>query len=148
MRQVLAILVLIGLGLGSTSTAQETKLQQAALSELSSELTECAVYYSLGAQCVENSPGHSNDTVERSRAVANSLVHMAEQFGRAGGVSQKAMEARIRLYADQMFKEIENSCANISILMEKHGQSCRRLAEAPNTRLQEILEEYQKRGLP
>ena len=45
------------------------------------------------------------------------------------GVSEKALKARMELAIEDMKAETENNCLNISVLYQKHANSCKFLYE-------------------
>ena len=51
------------------------------------------------------------------------------------------MEARLRLVSEDMKKQIDNGCQNISVILEKYGSNCKIMLDDPN---RAFLEESEK----
>jgi hypothetical protein len=62
-----------------------------------------------------------------------------------GGVNNAAMQAQLRLTIRDMAAQMDKSCANFAILIEKYAESCKGLVEHPDQRYLEIIRSYEKR---
>ena len=88
----------------------------------------CEVYHSLVAQCVANRD--PNDPLAASyRKTSAAFVERSVKVGQAIGLSEKALSARVEIAQQGMFSEIENTCTNISVLLQQHAKQCKRLLE-------------------
>jgi hypothetical protein len=114
--------------------------QADAFVELSSELTECLAYYKVGNQCAAN----SNIAVPGSAKLDNYLTELVVAAGQAGHMSTDAMAANMRITMGAMVKEVNKSCANFPILVDRYADSCKSLAEHPELRFSAILGGYLK----
>ena len=88
----------------------------------------CGVYHSLVAQCVENRD--PNDPLAKTyRQTSTAFTERALKLGQLIGLSEKALIARVQIAQQDMFSEIENTCTNISVLLQQHAKQCKRLFE-------------------
>jgi len=54
-------------------------------------------------------------------------------------MSPKTHVARLAMATDEMMAEIEKTCSNISIILNKHARSCQLLLEKPEEALGRFL---------
>jgi len=88
----------------------------------------CGVYHSLVAQCLTNRD--QNDPLAESyRQTSMTFTKRAVEVGQLIGLSEKALSARVQIAQQGMHSEIENTCTNISVLLQQHAKQCKRLLE-------------------
>jgi hypothetical protein len=120
---VIAALILIG----PEARAVEDEANRFA-NNFSHENLICGVYHSLVAQCVANRD--PNDPLaETYRQTSMAFIERSVKVGRAIGLSEKALTARVEIAQQGMRSEIENTCTNISVLLQQHAKQCKRLLE-------------------
>ena len=99
-------------------------------SNMSHEFTTCHSYYQLAVIVLEkndpNNPGKISMMKTRDLAGEGVLL-----FGKKAGLSVKALLARGSMEVDMMLKEIDNNFANIAVLVNKYGKSCKKLLTDP-----------------
>ena len=99
-------------------------------SNMSHEFTTCHSYYQLAVIVLEkndpNNPGKISMMKTRDLAGEGVLL-----FGKKAGLSVKALLARGSMEVDMMLKEIDNNFANIAVLANKYGKSCKKLLNDP-----------------
>jgi hypothetical protein len=59
-------------------------------------------------------------------------------------MSPQAMAAQLRLTMQNMKQQIQNSCANWAILIEKYSQLCKPLVGESDTRITHIISGYRR----
>jgi hypothetical protein len=120
---VIAALILIG----PEARAVEDEAHRIA-NNFSHENLICGVYHSLVSQCAANRDP-KDELVERYRQTSMTFIERAVKVGRVIGLSEKALSARVEIAQQGMLSEIENTCTNISVLLQQHAQQCKRLYE-------------------
>ena len=88
----------------------------------------CGVYHSLVMQCAANRDP-KDEIVEKYRQTSMTFIERSVKVGQAIGLSEKAISARMEIAQQGMMSEIENTCTNISVLLQQHAQQCKRLYE-------------------
>ena len=94
--------------------------------KFSQENLICGAYYSLVSQCLAKD-GPKDELVEKYRQASLTFIERAVKVGREIGLSEKALSVENAKQA--MMSEIEDTCTNVSVLLEKHAQRCKRLFE-------------------
>ena len=106
-----------------------------AVAGLISDLVECAVFYSImGAG--EDSSGNLSKDSERFLALTEQVSSIAFHLADSVGMKSETLAANAESYAKKMGNEIGGDGINISILINKHGDFCKRLVEDPEKRLE------------
>ncbi len=109
------------------------------MNEFSSELLECAAYFFVSAQCIENHPDpRAPKLASDYRSAAEKLTGIAITTGRSVGISDDAFAARTRLTFAQQMKSINNNCINVSVLLDRYSDFCMHLSRTPDQRLDEL----------
>ena len=84
-----------------------------------------------------------------NRSAADQIGELALRVGKSIGMSEQAVTARARLANDTLNKEINNNCANLSILQERYANFCKKLSRRPDERLKELVQcSVNKTALP
>ena len=94
--------------------------------KFSQENLVCGAYYSLVSQCLAKD-GPKDELVEKYRQASLTFIERAVKVGRGIGLSEKALS--VENAKRDMMSEIEDTCTNVSVLLEKHAQRCKRLFE-------------------
>ena len=110
-----------------------------AVNELSGELLECSVYFTISAQCVR---GHPDPTVPRLIKNLDEMSTTAGvrsmEVGKAVGVTEAAVGSRMKLITNEMMKSMNDNCVNISVLLERYANFCQQLLQDMDPRLIEL----------
>jgi len=88
----------------------------------------CGAYHSLVSQCLANRDP-KDELVDKYRQTALTFIERAVKAGRGIGLSEKVISAKVEVPKQEMMSEIDGLCTNISLLLEKHAQRCKRLYE-------------------
>lgn len=107
--------------------AAEDEAQRIA-NNFSHENLICGVYHSLVSQCLANRD-LKDGLVEQYQQTSMAFIERSVKIGRAAGLSEAALSARVDIAQQDMRSEIENSCTNIAVLLRKHAQQCKQLYE-------------------
>lgn len=121
--------------------ASESRTPQEAMNEFSSEVAECAAYFSITLICVANSGKIDKADLAGYEKMREAYLELLFRTGKLAGVSGKASLARFELYLKDMMKETDKECINIAVLLNRYGASCRFVLEHPDRRLEQFLDE-------
>jgi hypothetical protein len=139
-------LVVLTLALGSTqatnaqdgASALDPKAKQEA-NNLAHEHLICAAYATIVAACMIQKNGENDPTGQRYKEVGLALMERGFRIGDIAGVSFNASKARFEMASQEMREKIENSCSNISILLQEHMNACVTLHNEGPDRLRTIV---------
>jgi hypothetical protein len=120
---MIAVLILTGSGMG----AAEDETQRIG-NNFSHENLICGVYHSLVMRCAANRDP-KDEIVEKYRQTSMTFIERSVSVGKVVGLSEKALTARMEMAQQEMMSDIENTCTNISVLLQKHAMQCKRLYE-------------------
>ena len=115
------------------SAAELPWTQQDIFHEISAEAAYCASYYGIVQHCVENSS--ADELAKRLDYMIDVASNVSTQFGIASGMTEEAMMAFTALAVGSLKGSIHNSCANLSVLILKYGETCMALLENPASRI-------------
>jgi len=111
--------------------------QRDALNEASSEAAQCHAYYAVSQKCAEDS-GQTALSAQLQDAI-DSSSKIQFLTGRAAGMSDQALLASLQLTLEAANSSIGNSCVNVSVLIVKYADHCKRLIENPQSRIQTLM---------
>ena len=124
----------------AVARAQEPSPEEiAAWRQLSAEYVECTAFYSLVGICME--PADDKSLSERAMKTQDTMLERAVRLTAKAKLKFETIDARSKLSTDSMLEEIGKDCGNISVLLAKHGKTCRRLFENPKLRELELITE-------
>lgn len=107
-----------------------------AVDELSSEMSQCSAFFAISAQCFERYPdSRAQQIASQFRQTADSTGIIAKDIGKTAGVSQAAIDARLKQDFRDQSRLIKNSCINLSVIQNRYGNFCKRIAQDPVARL-------------
>lgn len=124
----------------AVARAQEPSPEEiAAWRQLSAEYIECVAFYSLVGICMESADDKSLS--ERAMKTQDAMLKRAVRLTAKAKLKFETIDARSKLSTDSMLEEIGKDCGNLSVLLAKHGKTCRRLFENPKLRELELITE-------
>jgi hypothetical protein len=124
----------------AVARAQEPSPEEiAAWRQLSAEYVECVAFYSLVGICMESA--NDKSLSERAMKTQDAMLERAVRLTAKAKLKFETIDARSKLSMDSMLEEIGKDCGNISVLLAKHGKTCRRLFENPKLRELELITE-------
>ena len=94
--------------------------------KFSQENLICGAYYSLVSQCLAKD-GPKDELDKKYRQASLTFIERAVKVGQGIGLSEKTLS--VESAKRDMMSEIEDTCTNVSVLLEKHAQRCMRLFE-------------------
>jgi hypothetical protein len=125
----------------TVSQAQSEEDSLWAVNELSVELQQCSQYLLISSICMKDFPNPDAPALATDYlASANRIGELAFSLAGAAGISSEATKARMRLINVEMMKSIDDSCGNISILIERYSSFCKAMLKDPAPRLKELTE--------
>lgn len=120
----------------SSSNAQEiNENTRMAIANFAFETMECISFYSVLSNMENNSPEWSEmaenygNLVEEMSIAALGLANQIQ-------LNPDVLMLKAQQYTSEMGELIGYDAINISLLLEKHGESCKNLVEEPAARLQ------------
>jgi len=113
--------------LASTGNGSAQGLDRRQLNELQEQFTTCAVFYEVSGTCVGSSDPQLAMRMSQS---ADLMRQGAIMLGTQVGLSGDAMVSRQRMIMRQFRDVMQSDCVNISSILHRHAQACRRLSEA------------------
>jgi hypothetical protein len=70
---------------------------------------------------------------------SDTMVGIALQLGRQVGVSDESIGSSMKMYIKHMNASMNNTCVNVSVLMDRYLKFCQGLQRDPTVRLTELL---------
>lgn len=97
------------------------------MNNLAHEFAECAAYYAIASKLIEpQSPATAKQLDEAGAAAL---------AGSTGLTSEAVTNARVEMAAKLMVKELGDSAANFSILLNKYSDPCGQAISDPEARM-------------
>ena len=111
--------------------------------QLSDELASCDAYCLIISRCL-GGPRSAQDPANSSLAQqyadqSKTLRRLAFLFSESAGRADAATSAFIDRVTRNAMQRIRQSCANVTTVVDEHGQECQQLAEHPDDRLETLL---------
>ncbi len=120
------IVLAIALLVPAIAKAEDLKRAQQILNNYSHQNVVCTAYYLFVMKCLKgwDPTDKSIDVYEK---VSRELLHRSLVAGKASGLSDAAMEARILQEVDEQRTATENSCSNSEVLRARYREMCKAL---------------------
>lgn len=115
MKKIIVALALVVGVLGSSSVSFGA--DENALNELASNSSMCAAYYMVVEECIKDDK--HIDTKKKFSELCDEMLMASIVFS-----NQETAQSRLNLFKKQLYGEVENSCGNISRIVEKYGNNC------------------------
>ena len=113
--------------------------------KFSQENLICGAYYSLVSQCLAKD-GPKDELDKKYRQASLTFIERAVKVGQGIGLSEKTLS--VESAKRDMMSEIEDTCTNISVLLEKHAQRCKRLFEDGPESFADEMSRAKKAAMP
>ena len=140
-----ALVAALALTVHATRAADDEA--QRITNEFSQENLICGAYHSLVSQCLANADP-KDELVAKYRHTSLTFIERAVKVGRGVGISEKEFSAKVESAKQEMMSEIEGVCTNISFLLEKHAQRCKRLYEDGPKSFADQMSRAKKAAMP
>jgi hypothetical protein len=113
--------------------------EKRAVNELSGELLECSVYFTISAECMRGHPDPRVPSIIKKYEEASTTAGgKAMMVGRIVGLTDDAVASRMKLIQNEMMKSIKDNCVNIAVLLERYANFCPGLLQDMDPRLNEL----------
>lgn len=143
MKKWIVVLALVATPPAQTLAQPTEDAVRRATNEASFEMVECAAYFMVISNGLRQTPGEkfqaTADRYEKLSGEAMSYgLHMANLIDQ----KQETVVARLEMATKQMIEEMGNDYVNVSILMNKYGDTCTIAMEDPASRLEYWIEKH------
>src|SRR5262245_13600846 len=122
--------------LGANVQAAESTAVALAYKYMSQDMTTCTVFYMLSGKCLGKDNPELSEQIEKAASV---MANLAVLTGKHAGLKDNAMVARTKIQMTKLQAQAGNDCANISVLLNRYGESCKALASHPEDSFQRVL---------
>lgn len=109
-----------------------------AMNNLAHEHAICVAFYIIGGACFKDKA--DAQTREHLKKISTSMLELAAMFTKEARLKRETLSARLEMAGKEQRKDINDDCGNISILLNKHGESCKALSEDPVSRFEKLYE--------
>ena len=109
--------------------AEFSDKEKTAWNNVQQEITTCAAFLSFGRACAPEDA--TPELAARLSKTIDYFTAMATEVGNRIGMTQDAMQSRLKMELDDQSKLLRGSCVNYSSLMERHINRCKFVGEHP-----------------
>ncbi|MGH6673883.1 MAG: hypothetical protein ACRECV_18190 [Xanthobacteraceae bacterium] len=123
--------------ISGSAFAQSTKFSEKEVTAWNSvqyELTQCAAVWQFLTACAPEGA-----KVEETKRVARHFSELAVAVGTEIGMTQDAMNSRLKIVMEDQAKLIEGKCINFSSLAIRYLDRCKGLGEHPEAAFREYM---------
>lgn len=118
-------------------SAEDVKKVKSAYNNFAVDTAECASYFGVMYYAIEDGAAKHKPTKHDLKTVLDKAEFM---FDRLLGFSMSAsndevLNARLELFKEAILDEMKRDYSNISIIVNKYGSECGRMAESPTDHL-------------
>lgn len=117
------LIALVAVSVSGASAKDIDRVKELA-NNFSHENLICGAYYLFVSQCLKNKNA-SDPVVGQYLEGGNTFLQRGIETGRIAAVSDKAINAKVEIALEEMKRDTENNCVNISVLFKKHAYQCK-----------------------
>jgi hypothetical protein len=121
--------------------AAESTAVRLAYNYMSQDMTTCTVFYMLSGKCLGKDNPELSEQIEKTASV---MANLAVLTGKHAGLEDNALVARTKIQMTKLQAQTGNDCDNISVLLNRYGESCKALARYPQAAFQRALNQVIK----
>lgn len=134
------IFLAVSIWLCQTAIAQEAEMKRImqVANNYSHQNTICAAYHYLMAVCLAKDRP-KDGLAAKFKTIGDDFIDRSVKLGQIAEVSPKAIDARMQLATQEMMEDVENNCANTSVVTLKHAKKCTDLYNNGAKYLQDAL---------
>jgi hypothetical protein len=132
-----AVAAWLSLGIVNAEAADSAAVRLA-YSYMSRDMTTCTVFYMLSARCLGKDNPELSEQIEKAASV---MANLAVLTGKHAGLKDDALVALTNNQMARLQAQNGRDCANISVLLNRYGESCKALARHPQAAFQRVLTE-------
>ena len=118
--------------------AGESTAVRLAYNNMSQDMTTCTVFYMLSGKCLGKDNPELSEQIEKAASV---MANLAVLTGKHAGLKDHALVARTNTQMAKLQAQTGGDCDNISVLLNRYGESCKALARHPQTAFQRVLDQ-------
>jgi hypothetical protein len=130
-----AVAVLLSLVVVNAQAADSTAVRLA-YNYMSRDMTTCTVFYMLSGKCLGKDKPELSEQIEKA---ASMMANLAVLTGKHAGLKDDALVARTNTQMAKLQAQTGRNCDNISVLLNRYGESCKALARHPQAAFQRVL---------
>lgn len=132
-RSIIISLVGAGLGVATTSYAQDPEKLKLGINNASHELVQCSAYFLIVSVALENS--QKNDLAQKYKEISEKAYALASRSAEVAGLLKEVTPSRFEMEFVEMTKRIDSNTSNISILGNQYSSLCQNVMEHTDDRL-------------
>lgn len=110
----------------SLELAYGQPLDRRQINQLQEQFTTCSVFYEVSGSCVG---GSDSQLVIQMNQSADLMRQGAIMLGGQIGMTSDAMVSRYQMIMRRFRDDMQSDCVNISSILQRYAQACRRLSE-------------------
>src|SRR5262245_48649036 len=135
LRYLSAVAALLSLAVMDAQAAESAKVRLA-YDYMSQDMITCTAFYMLSGKCLgKNNP----DLSEQIEKAASKMANLAVLTGKRAGLEDRALVARTNIQMTRLQSQAGHDCENISLLLNRYGESCKAMAGHPQAAFQRAL---------
>jgi hypothetical protein len=96
------------------------------------------VFYMLSSKCLGKNNPELSEQIEKAASV---MANLAVLTGKHAGLRDSAMVAQTKIQMTKLQAQTGNDCGNISVLLNRYGESCKAMAKHPQAAFQRALDQ-------
>jgi hypothetical protein len=135
LRLLQTVAVSLSLAVVNAQAADSTAVRMA-YNYMSQDMTTCTVFYMLSGKCLGKDNPELSEQIEKA---ASKMANLAVLTGKHAGLDDDALVARTNSKMAKMQAQTGQNCDNISVLLDRYGESCKSLASHPQDAFQRVL---------
>lgn len=120
MQKIIAVAVMLFIPLSAASGGTISQIERTALINFQHELSQCAAFFDTTAGCLKD----SDKTKKEFRGLTQDMMNQAVIVGQKISMTVETMHTRFRLVRESLISDINGKCANLSVLVERHFETC------------------------
>jgi hypothetical protein len=140
LRLLSTVAVSLSLPVVNAQAADSTAVRMA-YSYMSHDMTTCTVFYMLSGKCLGKDKPELSEQIEKA---ASMMANLAVLTGKHAGLKDDALVARTNTQMAKLQAQTGRNCDNISVLLNRYGESCKALAKHPQVVFQRVLNQVIK----
>ena len=116
--------------------AADSTTARLAYNYMSQDMTTCTVFYMLSGKCLGKDNPELSEQIGKAASV---MANLAVLTGKHAGLKDDALVARTKIQMTKLQAQTGHDCDNISVLLNRYGESCKTLASHPQAAFQRAL---------
>jgi hypothetical protein len=118
--------------------AADSTAVRLAYNYMSQDMTTCTVFYMLSSKCLGKNNPELSEQIEKAASV---MANLAVLTGKHAGLKDSAMVAQTKIQMTKLQAQTGNDCGNISVLLNRYGETCKAMAKHPQAAFQRALDQ-------